>query len=56
MMPCLIVSAEVTGGDGSFQYDWGDGFQRYAGFMICPKVDTTIPSSRSASTRATSKY
>ena len=38
----LIVSAEVTGGDGSFQYDWGDGFQRYAGFMICPKVDTTI--------------
>ena len=38
----LIVSAEITGGDGNYQYDWGDGFQRYAGFMFCPKADTTI--------------
>jgi lipoprotein-releasing system permease protein len=38
----LVVSAEVTGGDGSYQYDWGAGFQRYAGFVVCPEKDTIL--------------
>ena len=38
----LIVSAEISGGDGSYQYDWGEGFQRYEGFLLCPQSDTTI--------------
>jgi len=38
----LVVSAEVTGGDGSYQYDWGEGFQKYSGFAFCPKKDTVI--------------
>lgn len=38
----LIVSAEISGGDGSYQYDWGEGFQRYEGFLTCPQSDTTI--------------
>ncbi len=38
----LIISAEVSGGDGSYLYDWGNGFQRYAGFTACPNRDTTI--------------
>jgi len=38
----LIVSAEISGGNGSYQYDWGKGFERYEGFLICPQSDTTI--------------
>lgn len=38
----LIISAEISGGDGSYQYDWGEGFQSYEGFLTCPKSDTTI--------------
>jgi lipoprotein-releasing system permease protein len=38
----LIISAEISGGDGSYQYDWGEGFQRYEGFLLCPQADTTI--------------
>ena len=38
----LVVSAEVTGGDGSYRYDWGEGFQKYSGFAICPNKDTII--------------
>ncbi len=38
----LIVSAEISGGNGSYQYDWGEGFQRYEGSLLCPQKDTTI--------------
>lgn len=38
----LIVSAEISGGDGSYQYNWGEGFQRYKGFLICPQSDTMV--------------
>ena len=38
----LIISADVSGGDGSYLYNWGNGFQRYSGFTVCPSQDTTI--------------
>jgi lipoprotein-releasing system permease protein len=38
----LIISADVSGGDGSYLYNWGNGFQRYSGFIVCPSQDTTI--------------
>jgi len=38
----LIISAEVNGGEGSYLYNWGTGFQRFSGFTMCPNQDTTI--------------
>ncbi len=38
----LIVRANVTGGNGNFRYDWGKGYEPYAGFTICPSKDTAI--------------
>ena len=39
---CVCRCGKLTGGDGSYQYDWGEGFQKYSGFTICPKKDTVI--------------
>lgn len=38
----LIIRANVAGGNGNFKYDWGDGFDTYTGFTICPIKDTLI--------------
>ncbi len=39
----IVVKANVTGGNGvNYRYDWGDGFDTYYGFPICPHKDTTI--------------
>jgi lipoprotein-releasing system permease protein len=38
----LLIKAEVTGGNGNYSYDWGNGFERYAGFTLCPTNDTLI--------------
>lgn len=38
----LTVQAEVTGGNGQYRYDWGDGFDRYTGFHFYPTHDTVI--------------
>lgn len=38
----LIIRAEVTGGNEHYRYDWGDGYEEYSGFTICPVKDTTI--------------
>ncbi len=38
----LVVKAEASGGNGNYRYDWGNGFETYLGFPICPVRDTTI--------------
>ncbi|MEJ6583796.1 MAG: FtsX-like permease family protein [Crocinitomicaceae bacterium] len=38
----LIIRGNVAGGNGNFKYDWGDGFDTYTGFTICPIKDTLI--------------
>ncbi len=38
----LIIQAEVKGGNGDYYYDWGKGFNSYAGFTYLPKKDTCI--------------
>ncbi len=38
----IIVRAQVSGGNGNYRYDWGDGFNGYSGLIMCPTEDTTI--------------
>lgn len=38
----LIIRAEANGGNGNYRYDWGKGFEQYAGFPFCPTKDTLI--------------
>ena len=38
----IVVKANASGGNGNLRYDWGNGFDTYIGFGICPKKDTTI--------------
>lgn len=38
----LLLRAEVKGGNGHFRFDWGEGFDKYGGKLICPTKDTTI--------------
>ncbi|WP_341907661.1 ABC transporter permease [Fluviicola taffensis] len=38
----LVIRAQVSGGNGNYRYDWGKGYERYAGFTICPTKDTII--------------
>jgi lipoprotein-releasing system permease protein len=38
----LIVRAQVSGGNGNYRFDWGKGYEQYAGFSICPTKDTVI--------------
>lgn len=38
----LIIRGNVNGGNGNFKYDWGNGFDTYTGFTICPTRDTVI--------------
>lgn len=57
----LIIVGDVTGGNGNYRYDWGNGFEHFKGFPICPNKDTVIRliasdywSDINASTRETS--
>lgn len=38
----LVVRAQVSGGNGNYRYDWGKGYEKYAGFTIHPSKDTLI--------------
>ncbi len=38
----LIVRADVSGGNGNYRYNWGEGYEMASGFTICPTKDTTI--------------
>ncbi len=38
----LIISAAVSGGNGNYRYDWGDGFDGYIGKILCPTRDTSF--------------
>lgn len=38
----LIIYADVTGGNGNYRYDWGEGFSNDKGFTYCGGKDTTI--------------
>ncbi len=38
----LIVKADITGGNGNYRCDWGNGFESFTRFVICPFEDTTI--------------
>tara|TARA_R110000737_G_scaffold53512_2_gene75162 strand:+ start:10533 stop:12347 length:1815 start_codon:yes stop_codon:yes gene_type:complete len=38
----LVLKANVQGGNGYYEYDWGKGFGQTIGIKICPSVDTTF--------------
>ncbi len=38
----LVVKADVKGGSGFYEYDWGNGFRAAVGLKICPTNDTTF--------------
>ena len=38
----IIIRGKVNGGNGNYRYDWGNGYERYSGFVICPQKDTLI--------------
>lgn len=38
----LIVRAQVSGGNGNYRYDWGEGFEKSPAIAICPQKDTLI--------------
>ena len=38
----LIIKGNIVGGNGNYRYDWGNGFETYEGFTICPVRDTII--------------
>ena len=38
----LIIYGDVSGGNGNYRYDWGEGFDTPRGFTYCDIKDTTI--------------
>lgn len=38
----IIIYGEVSGGNGNYRYDWGEGFETARGFTYCDIKDTTI--------------
>jgi lipoprotein-releasing system permease protein len=38
----LVIYADVTGGNGNYRYDWGEGFTNDRGFTYCDTKDTVI--------------
>jgi len=38
----LVIKAESVGGNGNYRYDWGNGYDRFAGFTFYPKKDTSF--------------
>lgn len=37
----IIVRANVSGGNGYYRCDWGDGFKGYTSYQFCPIQDST---------------
>ncbi len=38
----MVIRAEISGGNGNYRCDWGEGFEGYTGIPFCPHGDTTI--------------
>lgn len=38
----LIIKGDISGGNGNYRCDWGEGFDGYTRFPLCPSSDTTI--------------
>ncbi len=38
----LIISAQTSGGNGNYRYDWGRGYEPYGRIKMCPVKDTTL--------------
>lgn len=38
----LIIRSDVVGGNGNYQYDWGNGYEGYSGHIFFPRNDTVI--------------
>jgi len=38
----LIIYGDITGGNGNYRYDWGEGYTNDRGFTYCDAKDTTI--------------
>lgn len=38
----LVIKGEVEGGNGNFRYDWGKGYENFAGFTWYPTQDTVF--------------
>lgn len=38
----FIIYGDVTGGNGNYRYDWGEGYENMRGFTFCGTKDTTI--------------
>ena len=38
----LVIKGEVNGGNGNYRYDWGKGYENYAGFTWFPTKDTVF--------------
>lgn len=37
----LLIHGQVSGGNGNFRYNWGDGFETYSFIPTCPWKDST---------------
>ncbi len=38
----LVIKSETIGGNGNYRYDWGTGYDRFAGFTYLPSKDTVF--------------
>ena len=38
----LLIRGNITGGNGNYRYDWGNGYQTAPGLSFCPVKDTVI--------------
>ncbi|MES2588063.1 MAG: FtsX-like permease family protein [Bacteroidota bacterium] len=36
----LVIKADINGGNGNYRYDWGKGYENFAGFIWYPTNDT----------------
>ena len=41
-MDQLLIKANIVGGNTNYRCDWGEGFESYTRFTLCPVKDTTI--------------
>ena len=38
----FVIYADVSGGNGNYRYDWGEGYETFKGFHYCDVKDTII--------------
>lgn len=38
----LIIYGDITGGNGNYRFDWGNGYENTRGFTFCDTKDTVI--------------